>query len=167
MHRRLTAPATRAGGRATGISWGSSSLAAGRTAPGGATREGRLQNRNETRPIEGGDGATLRSVGRGMKRLTRAEQGQTWSMKCLHETRVGRLAESRLEQKEDYGRDASEEAGGGKEPPSVTQDLHRKSARSLLAMARELQSVGLLAPVKAGARVLASGPPDSVTLARS
>jgi len=42
-----------------------------------------------------------------MKRLTRAEQGRTWSMKRLRETRVGRSAESRLEQKEDYGRDAS------------------------------------------------------------
>ena len=81
---------TRAGGRATGISWGSSSLTAGRTAPGGATGDGRLQNRNETRPTSSDDGATLRSVGRGMKRLTRAEQGQTWPMKCLRQARVGR-----------------------------------------------------------------------------
>jgi len=39
-----------------------------------------------------------------MKRLTRAEQGRTWSMIGLRETKVGRLAESRLEQEEDYGR---------------------------------------------------------------
>ena len=81
---------TRVGGRATGISWGSSSLAAGRTALRSAAGDGWLQNRNETRPTQRGDGATLRSVGDGMKRLTRAEQGQTWSMTRLRKTRVGR-----------------------------------------------------------------------------
>ena len=81
---------TRVGGRATGTSWGSSSLAAGRTAPRGAVGDGWLQNRNETWPIKGDDRETLRSVGTGMKRLTRAEQGQTWSMRRLQETRVGR-----------------------------------------------------------------------------
>ena len=32
----------------------------------------------------------MRSVERGMKRLTRAEQGRTWPMKGLQEARVGR-----------------------------------------------------------------------------
>jgi hypothetical protein len=41
-----------------------------------------------------------------MKRPTLAEQGQTWSMSRLLETKVGRKAESRLKQKEDYNRDA-------------------------------------------------------------
>lgn len=93
--KRLTAEplpesVTRVGGRVTGTSWGSSSLAAGRTALRDAVGDGWLQNRNETRPTKGDDRETLRSVGIGMKRLTRAEQGQTWSMKRLQETRVGR-----------------------------------------------------------------------------
>jgi len=58
----------------------------------------------------------LRSMGTGMKRLTRAEQGQTWPMKGLQEARVGRLAESRPEQKEDYGRDGSNSWAGEKNP---------------------------------------------------
>lgn len=32
----------------------------------------------------------MRSVGCGMKRLTRAEQGQMWPMKCLRQAKVGR-----------------------------------------------------------------------------
>jgi hypothetical protein len=62
-----------------------------------------------------------------MKRLTRAEQGRTRSMRRLQETGVGRLAESRLEQKEDYGRDAScvIPAGGKKAlPPGPVSRAH-------------------------------------------
>ncbi len=59
-------------------------------APRGAVGDGWLQNRNDTRSITGDDGVTLRSVENGMKRLTRAEQGRTWSMRGLRETRVGR-----------------------------------------------------------------------------
>lgn len=40
----------------------------------------------------------------GVKRLTRAEQGQTGACEFLPEVRVGRIAKSRLEQKEGYGR---------------------------------------------------------------
>ena len=55
------------------------------------TRSERVGSRTETRPTPSrDDGATLRSVGTGMKRLTRAEQGQTRSMKGLQETGVGR-----------------------------------------------------------------------------
>ena len=56
-----------------------------------------------------------------MKRLTRAEQGRTWSMKGLRETRVGRSAESRLEQEEDYGRHTSNVTPGWRNPPGVAK----------------------------------------------
>ncbi len=105
---------TRVGGRITGTSWGSSSLAAGCMTLRGVVGDGWRQNRNETQPIKRDDGAILSSVGRGMKRLTHAEQGQTWSFRCLHQTRVDCIAEFRLEQKEDYGRDVSNISSGRK-----------------------------------------------------
>jgi hypothetical protein len=121
---------TRVGGRVTGTSWGSSSLAAGCMTLRGVTGDGWLQNRNETRPIKRDDGAILSSMGRGMKRLTHAEQGQTWSsFRCLHQTRVGCSAESRLEQKEDYGRDESNMIQGRKTSrPRVVEPKLRPTA---------------------------------------
>ncbi len=114
LNRRWNGPiGTRVGERATGISWGSSSLTAGCMALRSATGDGWRRYRNETRPIIRGDGEILSSVEIGMKRPTHAEQGRTWPLTRLHQTRVGCLAESRLEQKEDYGRDVSQMALGG------------------------------------------------------
>ncbi len=102
--------------------------------------DGWRRNRNETRTIKCDDRVILSSVGYGMKRPTHAEQEQTWSFRRLHQIRVARSAEFRLEQKEDYGRDVSSITSGGKPPPPVVKqplnscDFYRLPYESLYGL---------------------------------
>ncbi len=109
-------------------------------APRGAAGDRRQWNRNDTLPGMCDEGRNRRSPGDGLKRPTHVEQGQTGSMTVLQETRVDLLAESCLEQKEGYGRHASNITGGGRPPPSAMEHGPSSRGRQRIPPGRVLTS---------------------------